>query len=68
MIADIDAVVLDEQALRAISRRLKTVDYVLRSQIPLVLVARRPLELLLANYSPGNAPLAVVPVKLAASS
>jgi len=59
-----DAVILDEKTLTTIGRNRGLVEHLLRSGKPLILIARRPVELLLQSYSPEEAPLAVVPVEI----
>ena len=64
IIKQADVVVLDETALNAISGERDIVEQLLRSGKPLILIAKRPLRLLLSNYTPENAPLAIVPVEV----
>ncbi len=59
-----DAVILDEKVLTTIGRDRRLVEQLLRSGRPLILIARRPVELLLQSYRPEEAPLTVVPVKV----
>ena len=68
IIGHVDAIVFDEVALKAIAMKREIVEQLLYSNKPLILIAKRPISLLLKSFTLENVPLTVIPIEDVAES